>query len=162
MIHLLINIHLLDLGSLTLTLDVHLLDISLLGLGLLVLLGWLLLLLLRSWLDLCPRLGLVHDRCASVDDIFSALVDLGRGDDGVDVLGLLVLSVELVIEPLLGGGTLLDLYVSYVNEYNEEGKPCSSGTRYEGDNVTHHLGLVCLVDVRVLLVTTLCQLEVHI
>lgn len=98
----LVDIHLLDSGA-TLLVNVHLL---------LVLLLWLLLgglLAARSALDLWLGLGSVHDSGASVNDLFPLLVHLGRGDDGVDVLGLLGLTGKLVVEPVLGVGASLNL-----------------------------------------------------
>lgn len=97
----LVNIHLLDRRSTLL--DIHLVVLLWLLLGRLLSAG-------RCAVgDLGLGLGSVHDGGASVNDVLLSLVDLGRGDDGVDVLGLLGLSSELVLEPLLGSCALLNL-----------------------------------------------------
>jgi hypothetical protein len=63
----------------------------------------------RGDLGLGPGLGPVHDSSRAELNVVSSLVNLGGGDDRVDVLGLFALSDEVVLEPLLVGGTLLDL-----------------------------------------------------
>jgi hypothetical protein len=85
--------------------DIHLGNLGL-GLFSLLLLGG-----LRRGRDLSlgPRLGLVHDGGRRELNVITSLVDLSGGDDRVDVLGLFTLSNEVVLEPLLVGGTLLDL-----------------------------------------------------
>lgn len=54
-------------------------------------------------------LGPVHDPGRGELDVVPTRQDLGGLDDGVDVLASLGLSDEVVLEPLLVGGALLDL-----------------------------------------------------
>jgi len=94
----LINIHLFNRRTSILILSLHLLILLLL---------WLFRFSRRDLGSL--GLGPVHDGCTCVDYIFTSFVHLGRGDDGVDVLGLLGLSSEFIVEPLLGSCALFNL-----------------------------------------------------
>ena len=95
--------------------DVHvLLDLlSFLHFDVLLLLGGSLLLGGLGLGDL--RLGPVHRAGRGELNVISSRQDLGRADDGVDVLGSLGLSDEVVLEPLLVGSALLDLRVGRGN-----------------------------------------------
>jgi hypothetical protein len=89
--------------------DVHvLLDLlSFLHFDVLLLLGGSLLLGGLGLGDL--GLGPVHRSGRGELDVVSSRQDLGRADDGVDVLGSLGLSDKVVLEPLLVGGALFNL-----------------------------------------------------
>ena len=102
----LINIHLFDRRTSILILSLHLFILLLL---------WLF--RLGCWDLGSLGLGPVHDGCTCVDYIFTSFVHLGRGDDGVDVLGLLGLSGEFVVEPLLGSCALFNL--SHQSPYHQ-------------------------------------------
>ena len=91
---------------------VHLLDTrTLIRLLALLLRLFLRLLLRRLGPTLRLRLGLwpVHDGSRRVDDIFATLVHLGGRDHRLDVLFAFGLTREVVVEPLLSRGALLDL-----------------------------------------------------
>lgn len=93
--------------------DIHLSDLRLCVLALHIGISLLLLGCLarrRRNLGLGPGLGPVHDGGRAELNVVTSLVDLSGGDDGVDVFGLLALSDEVVLEPLLVGGTLLNLF----------------------------------------------------
>lgn len=104
------NISLRSLALLQYLVDVHvLLDLlALLHINI-VLLG-LLLLGRRRGLGLGGLgLGPVHEPGRGELDVVPTRQDLGGLDDGVDVLASLGLTDEVVLEPLLVGGALLDL-----------------------------------------------------
>ena len=104
------NISLRSLALLQYLVDIHvLLDLlALLHIDI-VLLG-LLLLGRRRGLGLGSLgLGPVHEPGRGELDVIPTRQDLGGLDDGVDVLASLGLTDEVVLEPLLVGGALLDL-----------------------------------------------------